>query len=78
MTKRENVVDSISGAKGTAEYWELLSGYNNGYNKIKYEWSKISNLHEKIFKFVKTNLSHKYEVAINDTIPGYLLGKLTA
>ncbi|XP_076246342.1 angiotensin-converting enzyme [Calliopsis andreniformis] len=65
-----------NGAKDSMEYWELLSGYNNGYSKIIYEWEKISNLHKKLVKFVSTNLSHKYKIAINETVPAYLLGSL--
>ncbi|XP_076766424.1 angiotensin-converting enzyme [Xylocopa sonorina] len=63
-------------AKDIAEYWELLSGYSNGYSNIKYEWSKIANLHKKVLKFVIVNLSQKYGITINDTIAAYLLGSL--
>lgn len=76
MYQRENV-HFVLGAKDVTEYWELLSGYNDGYNKIKYEWSKIANLHKKVLTFVINNLSHKYKITMNDTIPAYLLGKLT-
>ncbi|CAL7934213.1 unnamed protein product [Xylocopa violacea] len=58
------------------EYWELLTGYSGGYEKIKYEWSRIANLHKKVLKFVIVNLSQKYDITINDTIAAYLLGTL--
>nr|XP_034173869.1 angiotensin-converting enzyme-like [Osmia lignaria]XP_034173870.1 angiotensin-converting enzyme-like [Osmia lignaria] len=63
-------------AKDVTSYWELLSGYNDGYNKIKYEWSKVSNLHKKILKFAINNLSQKYKIPMNDTMPAYLSGSL--
>ncbi|XP_076629285.1 angiotensin-converting enzyme [Colletes latitarsis] len=65
-----------NGAKDVTEYWELLSGYSDGYNKIKYEWSKIENLHKKVLKFIGNNLSHKYNITMNETIPAHLLGSL--
>ena len=67
----------IVGIKNVEEYWEMLSGYSGGYDKINSEWSRINNLHKKIVKFVGTNLARKYNVTINDTLPAYLLGKLT-
>lgn len=66
----------ILGAKDVAEYWELLSGYSNGYNEIKYEWNKIATLHKKILRFVIINLSQKYNITMDNTIPANLLGKL--
>ncbi|XP_043265604.1 angiotensin-converting enzyme-like [Colletes gigas] len=63
-------------AKDVTEYWELLSGYSDGYNKIKYQWRKIENLHKKVLKFIGNNLSQKYNITINDTIPAHLLGSL--
>ncbi|XP_053978934.1 angiotensin-converting enzyme-like [Hylaeus volcanicus] len=63
-------------AKDVAEYWELLSGFSDGYEKINYEWSKVANLHKKVVQFVKNSLSHKYNVTMDDTIPAYLLGSL--
>lgn len=65
-----------NGAKDVSEYWELLSGYSNGYNKIRYKWNRIIDLHKKILKFAITTLTKKYNVNINDTIPAYLLGTL--
>jgi len=67
----------IVGIKNVEEYWEMLSGYSGGYDKINNEWNRINNLHKKIVKFVGTNLARKYNVIINDTLPAYLLGKLT-
>ncbi|XP_076296996.1 angiotensin-converting enzyme [Lasioglossum baleicum] len=65
-----------NGAKDVTQYWELLSGYEDGYEKIKYEWNKIANLHKKILQHVRNNLSHKYKVDANQSIPAYLLGSL--
>ena len=42
-----NKAAKANDAKDVTSYWELLSGYNDGYNKIKYEWSKVSDLHKK-------------------------------
>lgn len=67
---------SIIGVKDVKEYWEMLSGYSGGYDKINSEWSRINNLHKKIVKFISTNLVQKYDIAINDTLPAYLLGKI--
>ncbi|XP_015430692.1 PREDICTED: angiotensin-converting enzyme-like [Dufourea novaeangliae] len=63
-------------AKDVTQYWELLSGYTDGYEKVKYEWSKITNLHKKVLKYVMNNLSRKYNIDMNETIPAYLLGSL--
>nr|XP_033336787.1 angiotensin-converting enzyme-like isoform X1 [Megalopta genalis] len=65
-----------NGAPDFIQYWESLSGYKNGYENIKYEWSKITNLHKKILRHVLNNLSHKYNFHANETIPAYLLGSL--
>lgn len=66
----------IIGAKNVREYWEMLSGYHDGYIKIYNEWNRINNLHKKIVKFISSNLAQKYELTENDTIPAYLLGKM--
>lgn len=55
----------------------MLSGYSGGYEKINSEWSRINNLHKKIVKFISTNLARKYDIIINDTLPAYLLGKIS-
>ncbi|XP_050574084.1 angiotensin-converting enzyme-like [Bombus affinis] len=65
-----------NGVKDVKEYWELLSGYGDGYNKVEYIWNGIVDLHKKILKFVISSLSQKYDIAMNDTIPAYLLGTL--
>ncbi|XP_029161512.1 angiotensin-converting enzyme-like [Nylanderia fulva] len=65
-----------NGVKNVREYWEMLSGHHDGYNKINNEWSRINNLYKKIVKFISSNLAQKYEFTINDTIPAYLLGGL--
>ncbi|KOC69979.1 Angiotensin-converting enzyme [Habropoda laboriosa] len=65
-----------NGAKNVTEYWEFLSGYSEGYDKIKYEWSRLASLHKKILKFAINNLSQKYKITMNNTIPAYLLGSL--
>ncbi|XP_018307844.1 angiotensin-converting enzyme [Mycetomoellerius zeteki] len=65
-----------NGIKNVEEYWEMLSGYSGGYDKINSEWSRINNLHKKIVKFISTNLARKYNVTINDTLPAYLLDSL--
>nr|XP_031845275.1 angiotensin-converting enzyme-like isoform X1 [Nomia melanderi] len=65
-----------NGAKDVTEYWELLSGFPDGYNKIKYEWNKIADLHKKLLKHVMNNFSHKYHITMNETVPAYLLGSL--
>ncbi|XP_011864339.1 PREDICTED: angiotensin-converting enzyme-like isoform X2 [Vollenhovia emeryi] len=65
-----------NGAKNVEEYWEMLSGYSGGYDKINSEWSRINNLYGKIVKFIGTNLARKYDITINDTLPAYLLGSL--
>ncbi|XP_072756511.1 angiotensin-converting enzyme isoform X2 [Anoplolepis gracilipes] len=66
----------VNGAKNVKEYWEMLSGYSDGYDKVKNEWSRINNLHKKVAKFIGTNLAQKHEFAVNDTLPAYLLGNL--
>ncbi|CAK9795323.1 Angiotensin-converting enzyme, partial [Anthophora quadrimaculata] len=63
-------------AKVVTEYWELLSGFSEGYDKIKYDWNRLTNLHKKILKFAINNLSQKYKITLTDTIPAYLLGSL--
>lgn len=63
--------------KNVKEYWEMLSGYSGGYDKITSEWSRINNLYKKIVKFIGRNLARKYNISINDTLPAYLLGKIT-
>ncbi|XP_025987532.2 angiotensin-converting enzyme 2 isoform X2 [Solenopsis invicta] len=63
-------------AKDVKDYWEMLSGYSDGYDKMNSEWSRINNLYKKIVKFIGTNLAQKYNITINDTIPAYLLGSL--
>ncbi|XP_071647514.1 angiotensin-converting enzyme isoform X1 [Temnothorax longispinosus] len=65
-----------NGMENVKEYWEMLSGYSDGYDKIHSEWSRINNLHKKIVKFISTNLARKYDITINDTLPAYLLGSL--
>ncbi|XP_018358585.1 PREDICTED: angiotensin-converting enzyme-like [Trachymyrmex cornetzi] len=65
-----------NGIKNVEEYWEMLSGYSDGYDKINSEWSRINNLHKKIVKYVGTNLARKYNVTMNDTLPAYLLDSL--
>ncbi|XP_076655496.1 angiotensin-converting enzyme [Halictus rubicundus] len=65
-----------NGAKDVTQYWELLSGYKDGYEQIKYEWTRIARLHKKILQHVRNNLSHKYKIDANQTIPAYLLGSL--
>lgn len=75
MIKQGNIIDYL-GFEDITEYWELLSGYNKGYNEITSEWSKISNLHKKVVKFVNAHLSRKYNITIHETVPAYLLGKL--
>ncbi|KAL6425876.1 hypothetical protein ACFW04_008893 [Cataglyphis niger] len=65
-----------NGAKNVKEYWEMLSGYSDGYDKVSNEWSRINNLHKKILKFISTNLAQKHELVVNDTLPAYLLGGL--
>ncbi|XP_012521401.1 angiotensin-converting enzyme 2 [Monomorium pharaonis] len=67
---KENDVEDIK------NYWEMLSGHPDGYDKINSEWSRINNLHKKIVKFIGTNLARKYNITINDTLPAYLLGSL--
>nr|XP_012222251.1 PREDICTED: angiotensin-converting enzyme-like isoform X2 [Linepithema humile] len=64
-----------NGAENIKEYWELLSGHPNGYDKINSEWSRINSLHKKIVKFISANLAQKYKITANDTLP-YLLGNL--
>ncbi|XP_029664757.1 angiotensin-converting enzyme-related protein-like isoform X2 [Formica exsecta] len=63
-------------AKNVKEYWEMLSGYSDGYDKVNNEWSRINNLYKKILKFISTNLAQKHEFVVNDTLPAYLLGGL--
>lgn len=72
VTFKSSMVD----VKDVKDYWEMLSGYSGGYDKIKSEWSRINNLYKKIRKFISTNLAQKYDVTINDTLPAYLLGKI--
>ncbi|KAH0950931.1 hypothetical protein HN011_003249 [Eciton burchellii] len=67
---KQNDVDNVD------KYWEMLSGYTDGYDKINNEWNRINYLHRKVLKFVGMNLAKKYGITINDTIPAYLLGSL--
>ena len=56
----------------------MLTGFENGYELAKFEWSKIKSLHEKIGKFVRNRLTIKYgDEIVNGTIPAHLLGKCT-
>lgn len=71
-----NKAAKANGAKDVTEYWELLAGYSNGYNEIKYKWNRIADLHKKILKFAIANLSQKNKITINDTLPSFLLGTL--
>lgn len=63
-------------AKDVTEYWELLSGYTYGYDKMKSEWNKIAGLHRKVLNFALAALSHKYNLTLTETLPAYLLGSL--
>lgn len=54
----------------------MLAGYPDAYEKINNEWSQINSLHKKIVKFIGTNLSKKYGITVNDTLPVHLLGKM--
>ncbi|XP_011340921.1 angiotensin-converting enzyme 2 [Ooceraea biroi] len=63
-------------AENVERYWEMLTGYPDGYDRINSEWSRINNLHKKVLKFVSTNLAKKYGITINQTIPAHLLGSL--
>lgn len=65
-----------NGAENVKEYWEVLSGYSDGYDKIHNEWSRINNLYKKVIKFIDMNFAQKYEFTVNDTLPAYLLGGL--
>lgn len=67
---------SFAGAKNVEEYWEMLAGYSDAYEKIRNEWSNINKLHKKILKFIGTNLSKKYGITVNETLPVHLLGKM--
>jgi len=65
-----------NGAENVEKYWEMLSGYPDGYERISNEWNRIHHLHRKISKFVSVNLAKKYGITINDTLPVHLLGSL--
>ncbi|XP_020295000.1 angiotensin-converting enzyme-like isoform X2 [Pseudomyrmex gracilis] len=65
-----------NGAKSVEEYWEMLSGYPNAYEKINSEWSRINTVYKTIVKFIGANLAQKYKIIVNDTVPAYLLGSL--
>jgi len=65
-----------NGAENVEKYWEMLSGYPDGYDRISNEWNRINHLHRKISKFVSENLAKKYGITINDTLPVHLLGSL--
>lgn len=68
---------SVTDAKNVEEYWEMLAGYPDAYEKIRNEWSQFNTLHKKILNFIGTNLSKKYGITVNDTLPVHLLGKMT-
>lgn len=55
----------------------MLAGYRDAYEGIKNDWRRIKYLHNKILKFVSANLAQKYGITVNDTLPAYLLGKMT-
>ncbi|KAK2582171.1 hypothetical protein KPH14_004528 [Odynerus spinipes] len=65
-----------NGANSVTEYWEILSGYPSGYEKIKYHWQRISSLHKNILKFAQSHLAHKYGINLTETVPPHLLGSL--
>lgn len=70
------LIFNYTGIENVKEYWEMLSGSSDGYDKINSEWSRINNLHKKIVKFIGANLARKYNITMNDTLPAYLLGKI--
>jgi len=65
-----------NGAENVEKYWEMLSGYPDGYDRISNEWNRINHLYKKISKFVGVNLAKRYKINVNDTLPGHLLGSL--
>ncbi|KAI4495442.1 hypothetical protein M0802_008656 [Mischocyttarus mexicanus] len=67
---KANGIDSV------LEYWELLSGFPNGYEQMKSQWTGIWSLHKNIIEFSRNHLSQKYGINLTETIPAHLLGSL--
>ncbi|XP_015176464.1 PREDICTED: angiotensin-converting enzyme-like [Polistes dominula] len=79
FSKILHLVDKAAKANGinsAVEYWEMLSGYPEGYEQIKSQWNGILNLHKNILEFSRNHLSQKYGINLTDTIPAHLLGSL--
>ncbi|XP_012285768.1 angiotensin-converting enzyme [Orussus abietinus] len=67
----------VNGMSDERSYWELLSGYPNGYKNAEEQWRQLLSLHGKIVGFVRSRLSEKYGLPLeNNTVPAYLLGSL--
>lgn len=65
-----------NGAKSVKEYWEILSGYPNGYEKVQNHWNKVTALHKNILNFAESYLSRKYGINSTEEFPAHLLGSL--
>ncbi|XP_043492223.1 angiotensin-converting enzyme-like isoform X1 [Polistes fuscatus] len=79
FSKILRLVDKAAKANGinsAVEYWEMLSGYPDGYEQIKSQWNGILNLHKTILEFSRNHLSQKYGINLTETIPAHLLGSL--
>lgn len=64
-------------AESVPNYWELLSGYTDGYDNMKNMWVEITELHKKLVTYVRNRLAQKYKTTFSDdAIPAYLLGSL--
>lgn len=55
-------------------YWEMLSEYDDGYQKAQDLWEKVEPLYKKMHEFVKLRICSYYGLKEDDSIPVYLLG----
>ena len=55
----------------------MLAGEPNAYDRLRFEISKLEDLHSNLIHFTQKRLSKKYGIELaNDSIPAHLLGKI--
>ncbi|KAJ8676306.1 hypothetical protein QAD02_012093 [Eretmocerus hayati] len=68
---------SANGQDDVKSYWEMLVGQPGAFKAFEYQVESVTNLHEKLAKFVGKRLEKKYNIEMkNDSIPAHLLGSL--
>lgn len=61
-------------------YWEMLSGYNDGFFVCEGLWNEIKPLYDKLHSFVKKRLFTYYNYSMEnlnetDAFPAFMTGK---